>query len=285
MTAQAKTAKARPDAAKPGGPPSAPPPRAINGEFRVHENFHSQFLPTDRTVVVLLPPGYDPNAARRYPVLYLHDGQNVFDPTTAFGGNEWHVDDTTRSLITSHAIEPLIVVGVYNAGEKRIDEYTPTRIKRKKGGGQADLYGRLLVEELKPLIDREYKTLPSAASTGLGGSSLGGLVTLYLGLKYPTVFGRLAILSPSVWWDDRVIIRRVAELPSKPPLRIWLDAGTGEGKDVIDDTRALRDALVAKGWVLDQDLKYYEAQGHAHHENAWAARMGEVLRFLFPGES
>ena len=272
-----------PKATKPD--PLAPnPDRAPHAEthaFRVHERFHSEFLPTDRSVVVFLPPGYDPEGPQRYPVLYLHDGQNVFDPTTAFGGEEWHVDGTARALIEARQVEPLIIVGVYNAGEKRIDEYTPTRVP-SRGGGQADLYGRLLVEELKPFIDREYKTLPSAANTGLGGSSLGGLVTLHLGLKYPTVFGRLAVLSPSVWWDNRAILKEVAALRSKPPLRIWLDAGTGEGNEVLDDTRALRDALVAKGWVIDKDLKYHEAEGHGHSERAWRERVNPILQYLFP---
>jgi predicted alpha/beta superfamily hydrolase len=140
----------------------------------------------------------------------------------------------------------------------------------------------MLVEELKPFIDATYKTLPSAASTAIGGSSLGGLLTMHLGLRYPTAFGRLAVLSPSVWWDDRVILREVASLAAKPPLRIWLDAGTAEGPDVIADARALRDALIAKGWVLGEDLSYLEAEGGEHNEQSWASRIDTVLKFLFP---
>jgi len=252
----------------------------LTGDFRTHERFRSRFLRHERTILVYLPPGYKARAARRYPVLYLQDGQNVFDKATSIG-EEWRVDDTAQALIENGEIEPIIIVGVYNTGEHRIDEYAPTKVP-DKGGGGADLYGRMLVEELKPLIDRKYKTLPSAASTGIGGSSLGGLLTMHLGLKYPTAFNRLAVLSPSVWWDNRMIVGEVQALKSKLPLTIWLDAGTGEGPEVLADARALRDALVAKGWVADHDLKYVEAEGAQHNEQSWAARVGEVLKFLFP---
>lgn len=258
-------------------------PHTLTGAFHAHENFHSQFLTTDRTVIVFVPPGYDADDVRRYPVLYLHDGQNIFDKATAFG-EEWHLDETAQQLIEERAIEPMIMVGIYNAGEKRIDEYTPTRVEKKGRGGEADRYGQMLVQELKPFIDERYRTLPSAGNTALGGSSLGGLVTMHIGLKYPTAFGKLAVISPSVWWDNRVILREVAAVPSKLPLRIWLDAGTGEGQEVTSDTRMLRDALVAKGWSLDGDLKYHEAEGHGHDERSWAARMGDVLRYLFPAQ-
>jgi len=256
-------------------------PHTLTGEFRTHERFRSRFLPHERTILVYLPPGYKARGAQRYPVLYLQDGQNVFDKATSIG-EEWHVDETAQSLIESGEIEPLIVVAIYNTGEHRIDEYTPTKVPEKGGGGSADLYGRMLVEEIKPLIDRKYKTLPSAASTGIGGSSLGGLLTLHLALKYPTAFNKLAVVSPSVWWDNRVIVREVQALSAKLPLRIWLDVGTAEGPDVVADARALRDALVAKGWVPDHDLKYVEAEGGQHNEQSWGARVADVLKFLYP---
>lgn len=256
-------------------------PHTLTGEFKTHARFRSRFLPNERTILVYLPPGYRARAALRYPVLYLQDGQNVFDKATSFG-EEWHVDESAQSLIEAAQIEPLIVVAIYNTGEHRLDEYAPTKVADKGGGGSAGNYGRMLVEEIKPLIDDKYKTLPSAASTGLGGSSLGGLVTMYLGLRYPTVFNRLAVLSPSIWWDQRLIVREVEKLNAKLPLKIWLDAGTGEGQDVVNDARALRDALVAKGWVLDHDLHYLEAEGAQHNESAWASRIGDVLKWLYP---
>lgn len=251
----------------------------LTGDVRTHEGFHSRHLQHDRSIVVYLPPGYDSRSADRYPVLYLHDGQNVFDRATSVG-EEWHVDEAAQELILAGEIEPLIVVGIYNTGVHRIDEYTPT--VGSQGGGRADDYGRMLVEELKPFIDARYQTLPSAGSTAIGGSSLGGLLTMHLGLRYPTAFSRLAVMSPSVWWDDREILHEVRALASKPPIRIWLDAGTAEGEQVIADARALRDALVAKGWILGEDLAYVEAPGGEHNEQSWAARIDSVLKFLFP---
>ena len=253
----------------------------LTGDVRTHEAFHSRYLSHDRTVIVYLPPDYDPDAADRYPVLYLHDGQNVFDRATSFG-EEWQVDESAQRLITSGEIEPLIIVGIYNTGEYRLDEYTPTAKLDDGRGGHADDYGRMLVEELKPFIDTTYKTLPSAASTAIGGSSLGGLLTMHLGLRYPTAFSRLAVLSPSVWWDDRVILREVEALNGSLPQRIWLDAGTAEGEDTLVNARALRDALVAKGWVIGRDLAYLEAEGGEHNEQSWSARIERVLKFLFP---
>lgn len=261
--------------------PPADAPHTLTGEFRVHDGFHSEFLEHDRSIIVHLPSGYDPRGALRYPVLYLHDGQNIFDRATSVG-DEWGVDETARALVEQGTVRPLIVVGVYNAGEHRIDEYAPTADPTKGGGGRAGDYGRMLVQEIKPLIDREYKTLPGAPSTGLGGSSLGGLLTLQLGLAYPTVFSRLAALSPSIWWDDRVILKTVAALPAKLPLRIWLDAGTGEGDETTANARALRDAMVSKGWTLDGDLHYFEAPGGEHNERSWAARVGPMLEYLYP---
>src|SRR5215213_5718683 len=177
------------------------------GQLRRHEQFHSLYLEHDRDVLVWLPPGYDGSDGRsdgrstnvRYPVLYMHDGQNLFEPHTAFQkGEHWKVGETATELIEAGRIEPLIIVGIYNTGEARIDEYTPTD-DAKLGGGHADDYGRMIIEELKPLIDRTYRTQP--ARTGLAGSSLGGLASLHLGFTHPQVFSRIAALSPSVWWD------------------------------------------------------------------------------------
>jgi predicted alpha/beta superfamily hydrolase len=260
----------------------------LTGEFRSHKNFHSSFLSTDRDVLVYLPPGYDVDKKKHYPVLYMHDGQNLFDGATSFiKGAEWHVDETAQSLIEERTIQPVIIVGIYNAGSDRIDEYTQTPDPKYKGG-HADAYGRMIVEELKPFIDSNYRTLKDARNTGLGGSSLGGLVSLYLALKYPSVFGKAAIISPSVWWDKKEIVREVEILKKRPRLRIWLDTGTKEGGDETEaagttaNARALRDALIAKGWKESKDLKYFEAVGAEHNERAWEQRVGPMLKFLFP---
>lgn len=259
---------------------------ALVDRLRKHEEFHSEFLDRDRDVTVYLPPGYDTDDARRYPVLYLQDGQNLFDAATAFiYGQHWRVGETADALIYGRLVEPLVIVGINNTGERRIDEYTPTRDGRTKLGGQADLYGRFLAEELKPFVDARYRTLPDASNTGLGGSSLGGLVSLHLGIKYPHVFGKLAVLSPSIWWDRKVILNNVRNLESKPALRVWIDVGTAEGDYAVKDASSLCAALVARGWTLDADLKYLEAEDAQHNELAWAERVGPVLRFLFPCEA
>jgi predicted alpha/beta superfamily hydrolase len=253
------------------------------GELRAHAKFHSKFLPTDRDVLVYLPPGYGGEPHRRYPVFYMHDGQNLFDGATSYvPGQDWRVGQTAQALIESRAVEPLIIVGVYNTGEERVHEYTPTGDPRLKVGGKAERYGRLLVEELKPFIDSRYRTKADAANTALGGSSLGGLVTIYLGLRYPLVFGKLAVMSPSVWWDGYRILGEVESFGPHPRARIWLDMGTDEGANAAKGARRLRDALVSKGWRVGADLKYFEAQGARHTESAWAQRVDPILRFLFP---
>lgn len=263
-------------------------PHTLTGDIRAHKSFHSKILNNDRDVIVYLPPGYDAGKSRRYPVFYMHDGQNLFDGATSFiPGREWRVDETAQSLIAAGKIEPLIIVGIYNTGKDRINEYTPAEDAKYKMGGKADLYGRMLVEELKPFIDKTYRTLKDAGHTGLGGSSLGGLVSLYLGLKYNKVFGRLAVVSPSVWFADKHIVRYVEALPKKPKVRIWLDIGTNEGGNpeeaqrTVDGARLLKETLLKKGWELGTDLSYFEAEGAEHNEQAWAARTAQILEFLF----
>ena len=227
-----------------------------------------------------LPPGY--NRRRRYPVLYLHDGQNLFDvPPRSLSGHEWQFDETADRLIREKKIEPLILVGIDNTEDDRLAEYTPTP-DPKYGGGRGDLYGRFLVEELKPFIDHTYQTHRGPTNTGLGGSSLGGLISLHLGLKYPEVFGKLAVVSPSVWWNDRILVKTVDALPRPTRQKIWLDMGTEESAESIRDARRLRDALLARGWHHDDNLRYWEDRGARHTETAWAGRVENILRFLFP---
>lgn len=262
--------------------PEAPPHPRIH----LHRQFHSRFLTTDRDVSVYLPAGYDDEPDRQYPILYLQDGQNLFDPRTSFiPGRTWRVAETTDSEIASGAVEPLIIVGIANTGEHRLAEYTPTR-DWKMGGGDADKYGKLLVQDLLPFIASNYRVRPGLEHTGLGGSSLGGLVTLYLGLKYPEIFGRLAVMSPSVWWNHKSIFGWVNE--RAPRLvhrsRIWLDVGDAEGRRTLADTDLLDRRLEAWGWLSERDLHYERVPGGTHDETAWSHRVGPMLRFLFPGD-
>ncbi len=254
------------------------------GALRLHPNFRSQFLPNDRTIVVSLPSSYEYDLSSRYSVLYMHDGQNLFDGATSFiPGQIWAADATGRRLATARTAEPLIFVGIYNTGDHRVDEYTPTVDGRLNRGGQSALYGRFIVEELMPFVNHTYRTRTGPESTGLAGSSLGGLATLDIGLRYPHVFGKLAAMSPSVWWDQSFIIRAVESMSMRTPQRVWLDIGTSEGRGILDQARRLRDVMVGKGWRLDDDLLYREAYNGRHTELAWARRVSPMLRFLFPG--
>ncbi|MBI2213254.1 MAG: alpha/beta hydrolase [Acidobacteria bacterium] len=257
----------------------------LTGNIRYHRDVPSRFLGQVRDVIVYLPPGYDESESLRYPVLYMQDGQNLFDGATAFvPGHDWKLDETAETLILDGSIEPLIIVGIYNTGESRIDEYTPNKELRNPRGGKGRLYGRFITEELKPFVDAVYRTRPGRLDTGIGGSSLGGLVSIYTGLNYPDVFSRLAILSPSAWWGRGSIITRVRGLARKPSTKIWLDIGTSEGSGSIAAVRALCDALQARGWT-DDDLHYVEVADGQHSEDDWAARCGDVLKWLYPGDS
>jgi predicted alpha/beta superfamily hydrolase len=255
----------------------------LSGRVERHPDFRSEALGGTRRVWVYLPPQYLFEPERRFPVLYLQDGQNVFDGATAFiAGMEWEVDEAAQKLIGEKRIEPLIVVAVDNGGERRADEYLPTRDPRVGQGGEADDYGRMLVEELKPWIDRTYRTRPGRESTAIGGSSFGAIASLHLGLRHAQTFGGIAAVSPSVWWDGQWVLRFVAGLPSKPDTRVWVDVGTREGPRAVPDTRQLKGALVARGWQEGRDLRYVEAEGAEHNEAAWARRVPRILEFLFP---
>jgi len=200
----------------------------------------------------------------------MHDGQNLFDGATSFvPGMDWHVGHTADDFILTGAVQPLIIVGIYNVGKVRIYEYTPTKAPRL-GGGRADRYAKFLVQEVMPFIQQEYRVLSDARVTGMGGSSLGGLVSLYLGLKHPQIFGRLAALSPSVWWNQRVIHRFAAASPVEPRPRI------------VHDVEEFRDILLRNGWQLGKDLHYQRVEGAEHNEAAWAERVGPFLQFLYP---
>lgn len=254
----------------------------ISGPRLVHvPSFASDNLTPRRDLWIYLPPGYDSAPERRYPVLYMHDGQNLFDGSLAAFGVAWEVDAAADAGILAGLVEPLIIVGIEST-EDRMSEYTPV-VDDDYGGGNAAAYGRFLVEELKPYIDAQYRTRVGPDDTGLAGSSLGGLVSLYLGLEYPGVFRRLGVVSPSVWWADKDIVGRVSALGAKLPLFIWLDIGTAEGSGTaVGNTRQLRDALVSRGWGLDVDLVYREYNGAQHNEGSWAERFPEILRALFP---
>ncbi len=234
-----------------------------------------------RTVRVYLPPHYDASTAR-YPVLYMHDGQNLFDVRTSFAG-EWKVDETCEQLIAGNEIGPLIVVGIDN-GANRIGEYTPWA-DPSYGGGQAEAYLQAIITVLKPEIDQRYRTLTGPNFTWMAGSSLGGLVSIYAGEAHADVFGRVAALSPSYWWDNRAMLAWVTARARGPLRRVYHDMGTAEsgtGSDpaYVTDLRNMRDAFLVQGFVPGSDLLTVEAAGQAHNETYWALRFPDALRFL-----
>ncbi len=254
-----------------------------SGSIQIHRIDYRAGRKAAREVAVYVPANYSAETDARYPVLYLHDGQNLFDPGTAFLGNHWRLKEVADELIHAGQIQPVIIAGIYNAREHRINEYTSVSDSRGYGG-RAGAYGRLVVKQIKPFIDAQYRTFTDADNTGLGGSSLGGLVTLHLGLRYPRIFQKLIVMSPSVWWAGQTILKDVEKLRRKPQLKIWLDIGTCEGlkpSDSVRDVVSLRDVLIRKGWQLGRDLSFVEDEGAAHDEKAWGFRMRAALKVLF----
>jgi predicted alpha/beta superfamily hydrolase len=243
--------------------------------------FASEVFGNTRQVTIYLPAGYDDHPEQRYPVIYMNDGQNLFEPGRSFiPGQHWRLAEAADTLVGERKMRPMIIVGIDNTGAARINEYTPTLDPKHKAGGRADDYATMLLEELKPLIDETYRTLPDRAGTAVGGSSLGGLLALHLALTHPNAFFAAAVMSPSVWWDNRVILDEVDRFTGRRP-RIWLDTGGREGFEALKDVRALRDKLRTKGWG-QAELKYHEDRRADHSERAWAARAPMMLEFLFP---
>jgi predicted alpha/beta superfamily hydrolase len=257
----------------------------LTGTVKRYPDFRSEILGLERRVWVYLPPMYGEEPERRFPVLYMHDGQNVFDGATAFlAGKEWEADEAAERLIEEGRIEALIIVAVDNGGARRLDEYTPTADEQYGGGGEAERHGRMLIEELKPWVDETFRTRPGREDTAIAGSSLAGLSSLWVGLSHPDTFGKIAALSPTAFWADDHILRFIESLPTKPATLIWADMGTAEGSRGLGGVRRLRDTLVAKGWEEGVDLTYVEAEGEIHNEVAWARRLPAILEFLFPAE-
>lgn len=258
---------------------------SITGDVRYVESFHSKVLGNTRTLRIWLPPHYEEERNRRYPVLYMHDGQNVFDGKTSYIPNmEWRADEAAQGLIRAGLIEPIIIVAIDNGGVERGNEFLPTKatVGKNTYGGKANLYGQMLLTEIKPMIDGTYRTKPDAANTGLCGSSFGGIITYYLGITHPGAFSKLAIVSPSVWWDNRWAVHQALGLKKKLPLKMWIDIGTSEGPGSVGDTDALVKALTQKGWKPGKDLAYVVDGFAKHNEEAWSRRMMAILMYLFP---
>ena len=267
-------------------PPGAPfPPR--EGELLYHRHFRSKVLDNERDLIVYVPPGYRKERTRRYPVIFFHDGQNVFDPSTATYGNAWLADLIAERLIRAGRIPPLIMVGIPHTKERH-EEYTTHFDKKQKEGGRGALYGRFLFEEVKPMIDKEYRTLTDRNFVAVIGSSLGGLITLALAQTYHDHFALCGAMSPALWWSRGQILKDLehhADWMSR--MRIWMDMGTREGS-----TRRVMHAGIHRARQLVQrfdqaelnpgrDYYYWEIAGGEHTEASWSARLDKVLLYLF----
>jgi predicted alpha/beta superfamily hydrolase len=267
---------------------SAPPP-TWTGEVRPFGRIADAGLGNSREIWVYLPPSYA-RGTQRYPVLYFHDGQNVFDARTAFAGVEWGADETLERLARDGGAAEAIAVAIANTPQ-RIDEYTP--VAELRGGGRAADYVGFLVQTVKPRIDAAFRTLPGRAHTASIGSSLGGLVSLYAAVHAPHVFGLAGALSPVFDWAGYDIEWRYEHTPAADlPLRVWIDMGTAEDSrppsstaqlpDSIRDLRRFARQLEARGFRRGINLGYEETDGARHEEAAWAERLPRVLEFLLP---
>jgi predicted alpha/beta superfamily hydrolase len=240
----------------------------VVGNVLVLPQVYSPQLENTRDIIIYLPPSYT-IGERRYPVIYLQDAQNLFDATTSFAGVEWQVDETLEAL-SAEGLEA-IAVGIPHMGEQRLHEYTPPINPWWRGAG--DRYVAFIVETLKPLIDQAFRTQPDRHHTGLCGSSMGALISLYGFFERPGVFGRCGALSPSVW-VGRGVINHYVRAPQADD-RLYLDNGTRE-----NSARVLYEQLLAQGYREDGELKYVIEAGGQHTEAAWARRLPEALRFL-----
>jgi enterochelin esterase-like enzyme len=257
------------------------------GDLRLHQ-FHSRIFRNTRFLRVWLPPGYDDtgNGGRRYPVLYLNDGQNLFEAATSFTGIEWQVDETAERLIREGAVAPMIIVGMDNATKDRIREYMPYRSMHPVMlRVQGRYYPDFLMKEVMPFVERNYRVTTGPENTGLGGSSLGGLIALYTVMARPGVIGRLLLESPSLWASGRQVVRESRSVRIWPE-RIFLATGTAEAgsaersRTVVDDVRELA-AIMRRAVLSERRLRLVIKDGAGHNETAWTERFPEALQFLF----
>ena len=248
-----------------------------HGSLKVHRGMKSPQLENERDIYVYLPPSYA-NGQQRYPVIYMHDGQNLFDAKTSFAG-EWNVDGTLDQ-VSEEGLEA-IVVGIANVGAQRANEYSPFD-DPKHGAGKGHLYLSFIIETLKPAIDAEFRTDTARERTGIAGSSMGGLISLYAFFERSDVFGFAGIMSPALWFGRRQIYDYLTSMKHVGG-RIYVDVGTEEGKQELNDVARLRNQLTSLGYKLGRDLLYIVEPGAGHNEAAWARRMGKELRFLLGG--
>ncbi|MEO0258965.1 MAG: alpha/beta hydrolase-fold protein [candidate division WOR-3 bacterium] len=242
--------------------------------FEIKSKYLRYYNP--RKIWVYLPKDYH-FSKKRYPVLYMHDGQNLFDDFESFAG-EWHVDEILEQMHAEKGFS-LIVVGIENAREYRIEEYTPFYNTNFSRGGEAEYYLKFIVDELKPYIDENFRTIPEEAA--ILGSSLGGLVSIYAGYKYPEVFKFVGSMSGAFWYNPEII--QFLSYCKKHPDKVYLDWGTKEGERpefyVLHNKNVLQ--IIRKIGPKGKNLLWFEDPDGIHHESAWSKRLRHALDFLF----
>jgi predicted alpha/beta superfamily hydrolase len=243
--------------------------------LEVLDAVHSPELGNSRDILVYLPPSYR-TSRRSYPVLYMHDGQNLFDPDTSFAG-DWGVG-RIMDAATRRGLEAL-VVGVPNMGPERLDEYSPFHDPGAGGGGRGDAYAAFVAGTLKALIDRRFRTRRAREHTAIAGSSMGGLASLHALFRHPGVYGAAGVLSPSLWFAGGAIFSSIEAAPPVPA-RIYLDIGALEGAEHVANARRMRDLLLAKGYRPERDLRWLESRSGRHDERSWGRRLARALPFL-----
>lgn len=251
-----------------------------NGNVQIlSTNFFIPELNRNRKIWLYLPSDYSSAISKEYPVIYMHDAQNLFDQNTSFSG-EWQVDETLADL-QSAGDYGVIVVGIDNGGADRINEYSPW-VNSQYGGGQGDEYIDFIKNTLKPYIDANYRTKTDAANTALFGSSMGGLISLYGVATYPSTFGKAGIFSPSIWFARTDVMNYInGKNFTSTPLRLYFLGGTTESTTLVSDMQAARNAFISKG-VVAQEAKLLTHTDGAHSEWYWKREFGAAYTFLFP---
>ena len=255
-------------------PAGAPPAPLRHGTLQLVPHFKSPQLGNERTLRIYLPPSYGSDSKRRYPVLYMHDGQNLFDARTAAYGTEWNIDEVSDRLVRDGRMQEVIVVGIDNTPD-RIAEYTPC-CDPKHGGGKLNAYAEFVVKTVKPWVDSQYRTRRGRADTAIMGSSLGGIASVYIGQHYPQVFSMAGGVSSSFWWNKGDM---VAHPPRHLPVKFYIDAGTAF--DGLEESEAFRQAMLKQGYREGRDLLFQADAGGMHNERSWASRVHVPLTWFF----
>jgi len=256
------------------------------GNIRMHVGFHSTLLNNERTLAVYLPSGYDQNPQQRYPVLYMQDGQNLFDTATSFAGVEWNVDETAEKLINEGKINPVIIVGIYNTPDRN-EEYAPWQASEDGPVARGVYYGWFAAYEVKRFVDRTYRTLPGRENATIAGAAQGGLIALDTARAHSDVFGACAAMSPSLWSAEGELLSQwTADHDWMSGTRFWIDMGEGETEDyptgeAIPHLQSLVATLQSAGLTRGQDFQDLEVEPDGKHEAAWSKRFDQVLTFLY----